>query len=276
MCRLFALRANHPTHVRHSLDIGPHSLRRQSGCDLRGECHESGWGIGYYTNGRPECLRSVEPAAADVRYEALANTIRATTILAHVRNASVGGVAVRNTHPFTYGRWLFAHNGTLVGFPNVREQLRASMPAHLRQAIGGDTDSEHAFFAVLSELERLAGPLDGPTCAEAIGQAVADTVQQLAELCADVGEERSQFNFVLTDGHALAATRWGHTLSWLHRRARDLSAPDQPAEAAADYQGVVVASEPTTDEAWSEVPERTLLLVGPDLTCELRSLAQAS
>jgi glutamine amidotransferase len=35
------------------------------------------------------------------------------TVLAHLRRATVGRVALENTHPFCHGSWVFAHNGTL-------------------------------------------------------------------------------------------------------------------------------------------------------------------
>src|SRR3954468_3914242 len=116
MCRLFALHANRPTRVTTSLLSAPHALQKQSGCDRPGHCHESGWGVGYYVEGQPVRVRSAQSSRVDPGYPALAESLAAATVLAHVRDASMGGVAERNSHPFVYGRWLFAHNGTLFGF----------------------------------------------------------------------------------------------------------------------------------------------------------------
>ena len=47
------------------------------------------------------------------------------TVLAHVWRATVGRVALENTHPFCYRRWAFVHNGTLPRF----DELRPKMPS---------------------------------------------------------------------------------------------------------------------------------------------------
>ncbi|HEV3263432.1 MAG TPA: class II glutamine amidotransferase [Gemmataceae bacterium] len=268
MCRLFALRANQPTCVRGSLLLSPTSLDRQSVCDLRCQSHDNGWGIGYYVRDEARRLRSERPAHDDQPYRELAETVASQTVLAHIRRASIGTVAVRNSHPFMYGRWLFAHNGTLFGFPKVRERLRGLIPAALLSSIEGDTDSEHAFHLVLGRLEHSPGPL-GPA---EVCRAVAETIRLLHDLCPGEDGEVSQFNFVLTDGRLLVASRWGHTLSWLRRRGRDPSGLDGPLEEQPDYQAVAIASEPTTAEAWSEVPDRTLLCVKPDFTVNMMPL----
>ena len=65
MCRLFAVRADRAVNAAPALVSAPHALVRQSCCDLRGECHPSGWGVGYYAGGRPVRVRSTLPAAED-------------------------------------------------------------------------------------------------------------------------------------------------------------------------------------------------------------------
>src|SRR5262245_4146754 len=132
MCRLFALRSNHSTCIRGSLVTAPHSLLHQSACDRRGESHTDGWGIGFYDDrGQSHRIRSEKPAGEDVRFRQAAEEVSSTMLLAHVRQASAGGVALRNTHPFGYGQWLFAHNGTLQGFTQNPDPLRNLIPAPL-------------------------------------------------------------------------------------------------------------------------------------------------
>jgi hypothetical protein len=123
----------------------PHALQRQSCCDRRGQCHDSGWGLGHYEGGRPHVVRSALPAGGDPRFAERAAAVASDTLLAHVRKASAGSVAERNWHPFAHGRWLFAHNGTLTGFADDPGRLRALLPAPLRAAVREETDSEHAF-----------------------------------------------------------------------------------------------------------------------------------
>jgi glutamine amidotransferase len=273
MCRMFAHRANQATRAYESLIGGTHCLRSQSCCDARSSPHQDGWGVGYFVDGRPRQVRSPLPAGNDPRYEQTAKLLSAPTLLAHVRRASAGKVDVRNCHPFLHGSWLFAHNGTLVGFPAARERLRTAIPDHLRRHIQGDTDSEHAFYLVLGRLEKLVPSAGGPADLAAVRRAVTDAIGYLADLCPGRPGEPSEFNFILTDGHTLVATRWGHTLSRLERRGRQAAGGDQPEGEPAAYHAVVVASEPTTDEAWVEVPDRHLLWVDADLNHGLATLA---
>ncbi len=268
MCRLFALRANQPTRARAALVTAEHSLLRQSCGDRRGECHADGWGIGYFRDGQPLVTRSIRPTATDPAYRALAEDLAATTLLAHVRQASAGGVAERNCHPFRHGRWLFAHNGTLQGFTTDPERLRRLIPAHLRGFVRGETDSEHAFYYVLGLLEQATGAAEAPPEPETVRSVLGEAVARLAELFPGSEAEPTRLNFVLTDGRILAASRWGHTLYRAERRGAAAPDGDGPVNGAADYRAVVLASEPTSrDEAWSEVPDRSLVLVNPDLSC---------
>ena len=266
MCRLFALRANQPTRVEKSLLSGPHSLQKQSCCDRRGVCHDSGWGIGYYLHDRPCLTRSALSARTDPLYPKLAETIASPTVLAHVRLASTGTIAEKNSHPFTHGRWLFAHNGTLFGFAGNPERLRRLIPGHLLNKIQGDTDSEHAFYFILAQLEQVAGSLAVCPGADRVGQVLAATIRTLVELYPGEREELSQCNFLLTNGRVMAASRWRHSLFWLERHGQPPADADQPLEPGAAYHAVAIASEPTTKEAWTELKDSTMLLVETDGT----------
>lgn len=266
MCRLFAFRASHPTSARAALVTAGHSLLRQSCGDRRGECHSDGWGVGHFLGPQPTVTRSARPAATDPLYRQAAEEVAATTLLAHVRQASAGSVAERNCHPFRHGRWLFAHNGTLQGFAANPERLRRLVPDSLRGLIVGETDSEHAFYFVLG----LLGPAAGEADAVTIGRALAEAAARLAELFPGSAAEPTRLNFVLTDGRVLAASRWGHTLFRLERRGAPAPREDGPVRAAPDYRAVAIASEPTSPgEAWAEVPERTVLTVDEELRCAL-------
>jgi glutamine amidotransferase len=266
VCRLFAFRANRPTRARAALVTAAHSLLRQSCGDRRGECHGDGWGVGHFLDRQPTVTRSTRPAGTDPLYRTLAEEVAATTLLAHVRQASAGGVAERNCHPFRHGRWLFAHNGTLQGFAADPERLLRLVPAHLRGRVAGETDSEHAFYFVLGLLEQA----DGAPDAGSVGRAVAEAVARLAALFPGRDGEPTRLNFVLTDGRVLAASRWGHTLYRAERRGYVGPGEDRPVQASPDYHAVLIASEPTSpEESWAEVPDRTVLTVDEELRCAL-------
>ena len=87
MCRLFGCRTKESSGVSHELFHGANALRIQS------KEHPDGWGLGWYENGAPRVVRSLTPAHGDGEFEKLSQFFRATTVLSHVRKASIGKVA---------------------------------------------------------------------------------------------------------------------------------------------------------------------------------------
>ncbi len=257
MCRLFAARADRPVSAWGALVEAPHALRAQSCCDLRGECHESGWGVGYYQEGRLVRVRSARPAKGDPLYEQAARAAVGTILLGHVRQASVGSVGEANTHPFTFGRWLFAHNGTVQGFAERPEPLLRLVPEHLLRQVEGQTDSEHVFYLLLGRLEGEMGSLECKADADLLGRVMAEAVGELATLYPGTAEGPTRLNLVLTDGAALAASRWGHTLHRCEQRGAGLFGA---------AHAVAVASEALTADGWQEVPDRSVVVIRPDLS----------
>ena len=85
--------------------------------------------------------------------------------------------------------------------------------------------------------------------------------------------EESKFNFVVTDGRLLAATRWGHSLSCVEQRGRSITGgSDRPLHSADTFRAVYVASEATEGDGWREVPDRSLLVVDERLEMHAASL----
>src|SRR5206468_12032321 len=100
----------------------------------------------------PRVVRGLSPAHGDLQFERLSHFVTARTVVAHVRKASVGAIAMQNTHPFQRGPWLFAHNGTLPDWEKVREPLEELIDPSLRSELRGETDSERCFLLFLTRL----------------------------------------------------------------------------------------------------------------------------
>ena len=126
--------------------------------------------------------------------------IKSDNIIAHIRKATQGQIALANTHPFVrelWGRyWVFAHNGDLKGFaPRLHGAFRPV----------GETDSERAFCWLMQELAK----------AHATVPSVAELTATLREL-APVPAAHGTFNFMLSNGQAL----WAHCSTRLHHLVR--------------------------------------------------------
>ena len=253
MCRMFALWSTAPRSVDGLLRQESNCLLRQCAGDHRGEQHHDGWGIGWYDARQPRVLRAPHSAQNDPEFLAAGQSVRASIVLAHVRQASVGSVAAENCHPFICGHWLFMHNGTVERFEHVRPRLEAEMGADWRARRRGTTDSEWLLLWLLARAERAGIDVLNPAVAlsalEAIvRQGVRDVARWSAEAPAPTEpDEPTRLNLVLSDGRGLLATRWNYDLGVEMR----------------DDGTTIVSSEPLGAGAWREMPEPSMLTVSP-------------
>jgi glutamine amidotransferase len=262
MCRLVAFHADQPRRASGLLITDPHSLLVQSRCDRRGECHGDGWGVGYFRHGEPVVIRSAQPAFDDETWRPEIEPIETRTLLGHVRQASVGSRVLANVHPFVHGRWIFAHNGTVTGFDRLSSGVEAEVAPDLLACRRGATDSELVFYWLLSRFRQAGLSADGSQAAPLplLIEMLSEAIPELASRSAQADPiEPARLNFVLSDGRVLLASRWNHTLAW--------RSEDSPAGGRC----VTVASEPTDELAWQELPDRVILGIDaqrrPTLAC---------
>jgi predicted glutamine amidotransferase len=252
MCQLLGMNCNAPTDVTFSF----------RGFAQRGghtDDHADGWGIAFFEgDGRPadvasevssDCDKGLRhfvdhlPASASPVAELIGRyPIKSRNVIAHIRKATQGRVALENCHPFVrelWGRyWVFAHNGDLKDFnPRLHASFRPV----------GSTDSERAFCWIMQELAK----------SHAGVPSVAELSITLRELAAQIARHGT-FNFMLSNGQAL----WAHAstrLVYVERRhpfahARlsdeDLSVNFAEHTSPSDRVAVVVTAPLTTNENW--------------------------
>jgi glutamine amidotransferase len=245
MCELLGMECNVPTDIVFSF----------AGFSARGGKrgpHADGWGLALY-EGRVARL-FLEPAAA--ASSPLAKFIREHPIktllaIAHVRRKTRGPVSLANTHPFVRELWgrhlVFAHNGTVKGVR--RHKLGTFRPI-------GQTDSEHAFCALLAALQHDFP--DGPPAPAALAEAIAGHAGR-------IGRDGT-FNMLLGDGHQLFA-RCATKLCFIVRQApfrkatlcdEDLCVDFAEVTSPHDRVAVVATTPLTRDEAWTPGEPGTL------------------
>lgn len=238
MCRLFAIRSVEPSPVHGPLVVDVNALRHQS------REHPHGWGIAYYADGAPQLARGVLPAHEDEDFARWSREVASSTVLAHVRKASIGAVTLENTHPFRYGPWVMAHNGTVSDFTSDRGSIEALIAPSLRELLVGETDSERIFALVLTALSRRGDLLATDVSVEAVLLSMEDAVRDVMTACAHHVKQPS-LNLVITNGRVLAAFRHGRSLFYSTRGSEDGA-----------VQSFSVSSERIGAEAdWIDVPE---------------------
>jgi glutamine amidotransferase len=189
---------------------------------------------------------------------------RSRTVMSHIRRATQGEVALRNTQPFSRevgGRvHLFAHNGDLAGVSDDTELvLDTDRPI-------GETDSEHAFCALMTRIRRLWGDGAKVPPIEARLETVADFAATVREL--------GPANFIYFDGDALFLH--GHRRKHdgeeeprppgLHTLCRSCTVGGTAFEAdgltiSGHNQHVVLAATvPLTDEPWEALAEGEIVV----------------
>lgn len=277
MCRLFGFRSVIPSMVHRSLVEADNALGVQS------ERHPDGWGVAYYVDGAPHVMKSASTALNDHLFRRVSGIVSSETVLAHVRKATVGDNTVLNTHPFQHGRWVFAHNGDIPDFEEVRPALLAEVAPRLRRFILGETDSEAIFFLFLSELQR-HGPLGSNLGIEETIAALGTTVARVREIC-DTPQrgKASLLTLMATNGATLAATRGGKELYWSSYKTRCAdrdSCPSLAPECEAETQTgfvnhLILSSEPLGGEnVWTQLAEDGVIGVDWRMRLVMRRLGQ--
>jgi predicted glutamine amidotransferase len=212
----------------------------------RTDTHHDGWGIAFFEGAGVrhfvDHLAAVESPIAELikRYP-----IKSMNVIAHIRKATQGQVALENCHPFVremWGRyWVFAHNGDLKDFDPVLDG--AYRPV-------GNTDSERAFCFLLQQLrERFGDQAPDPA---ALRTALADLVAAVAS--------HGTFNMMLSDGTALFA-HCSTKLCYVVRQYpfvtacladEDLTVDFSEVTTPRDRVAIIVTTPLTTNETWTE------------------------
>ena len=177
--------------------------------------------------------------------------IKSRNIVAHIRKATQGRVALQNCHPFVrelWGHyWVFAHNGNL-------ENYQPRLHSHFQPV--GDTDSERAFCWLMQELSK----------AHATLPSVAELNRTLEELLPQIAKHGT-FNILLSNGMGL----WAHASTHLHYLVRQhpfstaaLSDEDVEVDFSTLTQAhdrvAVIATQPLTrNEQWTAIASGTLM-----------------
>lgn len=269
MCRLYGFHANEETKVECTLVHAQNALLRQSASDALGRAHPDGWGIAWYENRHPVVVRRKIAAFRDRHFSHTAERIFTRTVVAHVRLATVGVPSEANAHPFHYGCWSFAHNGTVRQFGRLRRRLVRQMLPALQDLQGGTTDSQHVFHWLLSALSREGVDLEQPSDADAaVTRILATGITTLAQWCAAAGASApARLNFVLTNGRFLLASRFNNSLYAVERPGlRDCEIcgiPHVHHDTGFAYHAAVVASERLSHEDWQPVPNGSIAVINP-------------
>ncbi len=268
MCELFCLSSRLPTRATFSLDsFASHGAPPGGMID--------GWGIVFYDGLDVRLHKEPEPAGNSAWFAFVKQQrVVSHLIVSHIRRATIGGISLANTQPFTRefgGRMhVFAHNGSLKGI-----EARYAAAKHRFHPVG-ETDSEVAFCMLAERLSQFWSPGAIPSLDQRL-----DVIAQFAAELREFGPA----NFLYADGDALFAH--GHRRVqasgsieppglWLLCRECAVDGDRLPRsgatlggidagvtiEGSGEGQAItLLASVPLTGEGWRPLAEREVVVV---------------
>ncbi|MCA1858337.1 class II glutamine amidotransferase [Massilia oculi] len=237
MCQLLGMNCNVPTDIVFSFTGFAHRGGRT-------DTHHDGWGIAFFEGRGVRHFVDHQAAIASPIAELIKRyPIKSTNVIAHIRKATQGSIALENCHPFVrelWGRyWVFAHNGDLKEFaPQLSGPFRPV----------GTTDSELAFCWLMQNLHAQFG--DVAPALPALRAALERLVPQVAA--------HGTFNMMLSDGTALF-THCSTKLSYIvrqypfaaaHLADEDLSVDFSEVTTPNDRVAIIVTEPLTKNETW--------------------------
>jgi glutamine amidotransferase len=258
MCRFLAYRGQ-PAFLEDLVASPCHSLVHQSlhAAEAKAVTNGDGFGLGWYgEREEPGLYREIRPAWSDENLLSIARQVRSHLFFAHVRAATGTATSRANCHPFSFGPWMFMHNGQIGGWSRIRRRIETAIPDHLYGARAGTTDSEALFLRIVALIEAGTEPV----------AATATALAEAAGFMREAGiEEPLRFAAALTDGRRLFAFRF--------------ATDDRPPTlyACARPEALIVASEPVDGQrdCWKPLANGEALRVEADGTSRVVPITAA-
>ena len=243
------------------------------------------WDRGSADPDRPYSYASTLLPIYDRNLKGLAEKIRATCVLAHIRGVhfnTEGIISQQNIHPFQFPgcRIAMAHNGDLDRMREMKPALLEHIRPDFARMIDGTTDSEWMYALLVSNLENPAGNIS----ADDIARALEKTLGVLRKVRAKLGIGNwSPVNLFITTGKQLVAVRYCfdfgcyrtddpklvpqasfnyHSLWYTSGSEYGYHDDEWKMTGGADTaDSIMIASEPLTRDTstWLEVPEYSMI-----------------
>ena len=243
------------------------------------------WDLASFDSEKPYSYASTSLPVFDRNLKALAEKIRPTCVLAHVRGVTYSTeveISLQNVHPFHFPgfRLALAHNGDLARMREMKPLLLDHIRPEISGMIHGTTDSEWVYALIVSQLPDPHRHPDG----DELARAVERTLEIIRDARKQLGIAiSSSLNLFIADGTQLAAVRYCfdfgcyrtdnpalvpeasfiyHSLWYTSGREYGYHDGEWKMVGGADTaNSIMIASEPLTRDisTWLEVPEYSMI-----------------
>lgn len=243
-----------------------------------------GWdalGLGYYLDDAVlVAKRPGNVGPSDVA--ALSSNMRSPAFLAVARS---GGFRFDEdaTDPFRFRQWLFAMDGSVEAFPDVRKKLVEGLPDLVRRQLKTSEDREHVFGLFLRFLREKTRPDDPNLPAQEAARSLANTVREVDRLEREEGRTLpSPMALLATNGRILVAVRRGRPLFYTLQEGAGVCGPcgleatakegDPRIRPHRRAKAVALASGPVAGAGFIEIPDGSTVAVGRSLDITVSSI----
>ena len=243
------------------------------------------WDESSFDAAKPFSYASTSLPVFDRNLKALAEKIRPSCVLAHVRGVTYSTeveISLQNVHPFHFPgfRLALAHNGDLARMHDMKPELMRHIRPEIAQMICGTTDSEWLYALIASQLADPRGDVEAAELVRAVDSAIA----VIRDIRARLGiATSSSVNLFITTGTQIAAVRYCfdfgcyrtedparvheanlNFLSLWYTSGREYGQYDgewKMIGGADTADSIMIASEPLTRDTstWLEVPEYSMI-----------------
>lgn len=213
---------------------------------------------------------------------ALSSNVRSPAFLAIARSDGLR-FDEDATDPFRFRQWLFAMDGSVERFSDIRTRLVEGLPDLVRRQLKTAHDREHVFGVFLRFLREKARPDDPNLPAQEVARCLANTVREIDRL--ERGDGRplpSPMVLTATNGRVLVAVRRGRPLFYtLQEGMADcvpcgLSAHEKEGDPRIRphrrAKAVALATEPVEGAGFIEIPDGSTVAVGRGLDITVSSI----
>jgi len=259
------------------------SVRASGGADA--------WGLGFVQGS--EILLQKRPKAdgGGIDFYAVTRDLHAEAFIARWLAKRDAPATADEIDPFRFRSWLFGGIVRIPHFGNHATALFERVPTFMQRGKRGISESECLGYLFLTELHG-AGLLDLPTpplpqLGRCLAKAIAALELFLKERADSGSGEGLELSFVATNGRTLAAATVSQPLQYLTvegvpdcpvcQRKQQLEGDQTPRRVSHEnLRAVILESQDRSPgrSGWRSLPDRHLLLVGPDRIPSVVPVAQ--
>lgn len=222
------------------------------------------WGLSYVQAGEVLLSRHPKPVEGPFDFFAVLGSLCSDYVIGVASDdATYRGNA--NTQPFRYKHWMLGMQGDIENFSEIQDALEGHLPGFLKRSIKGKSPAEYVLHLFLSFLYDAGQLEDHNLPPQDSASALRATLDLVRDTCETAGVEASLGNIMVSNSRSTLAARLAGPV--FLRRLKQVDDPKRP---ETEFRSVlVVGADSALGEGFEELPEKSILCIGRDLSTDI-------